>query len=138
MANVTPPVAIAAYTAAGIAEADAMKTGFIAWRLSLAGFLLPFLFCLNPALLGRGDTGEIALAVVTATLGAFALACAVQRYFMGNLSWAKTVLLFAGSILMLHPGIETDVAGCALILLCLFTQWRMARKNGKENREGAA
>ena len=59
MANVTPPVAVAAYTAAGIAEGDSMKTGLVAWRLSLAGFLMPFMFCINPALLGQGSTGEI-------------------------------------------------------------------------------
>ncbi|MDR1534819.1 MAG: TRAP transporter fused permease subunit [Planctomycetota bacterium] len=124
MANVTPPVAIAAYTAAGIAGSDAMRTGFIAWRLSLAGFLLPFLFCLNPALLGKGDAGEIALAIVTATAGSFALACAVQRYFKGSLSWPLTILLFIGSVLMLMPGLQSDLVGCGLIAGCLYVQWR--------------
>ena len=128
MANVTPPVAIAAYTAAGIAKADAMRTGFIAWRLSLAGFLLPFLFCLNPALLGRGTWGEITQAIITATIGAFALACAMQRYFKGALSWLMTILLFIGSILMLHPGTESDIVGCILIIGCLGLQIVRAKK----------
>ena len=127
MANVTPPVAIAAYTAAGIAGADAMKTGFIAWRLSLAGFLLPFLFCLNPALLGKGDAGEIALAIITATAGAFALACALQRYFKGTLSWPATIALFIGSVLMLMPGLVSDIVGCVLIVLCLGYQTMNAK-----------
>ena len=127
MANVTPPVAIAAYTAAGIAGADSMKTGFIAWRLSLAGFLLPFLFCLNPALLGKGDPGEIALAIITATIGAFALACALQRYFKGNLSWPMTIALFIGAVLMLMPGLQSDVIGCVLIVFCLGMQIYRAR-----------
>lgn len=71
MANVTPPVAVAAYTAAGIANADAMKTGLIAWRLSLAGFLMPFMFCINPALIGKGAPAEIVMAIVTALIGSF-------------------------------------------------------------------
>lgn len=128
MANVTPPVAIAAYTAAGIANADAMKTGFIAWRLSLAGFLLPFLFCLNPALLGKGEPGEIALAIVTATVGAFALACAVQRFFKGPLSWPVTIALFVGSVLMLMPGLRSDIVGCVLIAVCLGMQIVRSRR----------
>lgn len=128
MANVTPPVAIAAYTAAGIAGADAMKTGFIAWRLSLAGFLLPFLFCLNPALLGKGEVSEVALAIVTATVGAFALACALQRYFKGNLSWPASIVLFVGAVLMLVPGLPSDIAGCLLIAFCLGRQIVRSRR----------
>ena len=128
MANVTPPVAIAAYTAAGIAGSDAMRTGFIAWRLSLAGFLLPFLFCLNPALLGKGDAGEIALAIVTATIGAFALACSLQRYFKGILSWPTTIALFVGSVLMLMPGLHSDIVGSVIITICLGMQFARAKR----------
>lgn len=115
MANVTPPVAIAAYTAAGIAESDSMKTGLTAWRLSLAGFLLPFMFCINPSLLGQGGIVKIGIAVVTALIGSFALASAVQRYFFEKLSWIKTILLLIGSISMMTPGSKTDIVGILLI-----------------------
>ncbi len=128
MANVTPPVAIAAYTAAGIAGADSMRTGFTAWRLSLAGFLLPFLFCLNPALLGKGEISEIILAVLTAIIGAFALACALQRYFKGMLSWPVTIALFVGAVLMLMPGLHSDIIGCVLIAVSLTVQTVKSRK----------
>ena len=115
MANVTPPVAVAAYTAAGIAKGDAMKTGFVAWRLSLAGFLMPFMFCMNPALLGKGTNGEIILAIMSALIGAYGLATAVQRYFKGNLSWPKTIVVLLGSVSTMMPGIKSDIFG----LICL-------------------
>ena len=128
MANVTPPVAVAAYTAAGIANGDAMKTGFIAWRLSLAGFLLPFLFCLNPALLGKGTPVEIGLAVVTALIGSYGLATGVQRYFKCNLSWIQTSVVLLGSVGMLMPGAVSDVIGVVLIALVYATQIAKERK----------
>ncbi|MPM37384.1 hypothetical protein SDC9_83998 [bioreactor metagenome] len=115
MANVTPPVAVAAYTAAGIAEADSMKTGLTAFRLSLAGFLLPFMFCINPALLGQGSLGEIAWAIITALVGSFGLATAVQRYFKGNLNWPKTLILLVGSVGMMVPGAMSDFIGFACL-----------------------
>lgn len=133
MANVTPPVAIAAYTAAGISGGDAMKTGFVAWRLSMAGFLMPYLWCLNPALLGQGTAGEIAQAVVTALMGTFALACSLQRYFKCAMSWPVTVLLFLGAILMLHPGLVTDIAGIIIIVVCLYYQILKAKKHGADS-----
>lgn len=115
MANVTPPVAVAAYTAAGIAEADSMKTGLVAWRLSLAGFLMPFMFCINPALIGQGTTLEIIAAIITALIGSYGLATAVQRYFKGNLSWPQTIIVLAGSIFMMVPGTATDLIGVVCI-----------------------
>ena len=115
MANVTPPVAVAAYTAAGIANADSMKTGLVAWRLSLAGFLMPFMFCINPALIGQGTTVEIILAIATALIGSYGLATAVQRYFKGNLNWLQTIIVLAGSIFMMVPGTMTDAIGIVCI-----------------------
>jgi TRAP transporter 4TM/12TM fusion protein len=128
MANVTPPVAVAAYTAAGIAKADAMMTGFIAWRLSLAGFLMPFIFALNPALLGQGSPGSIVLAIITAVIGTYALACAVQRYFKGKINWILTIVLLGGSLAMILPGIVTDLAGLVIIVM-VFTYQIIRAKN---------
>ncbi|MDO4268508.1 MAG: TRAP transporter permease [Eubacteriales bacterium] len=128
MANVTPPVAVAAYTAAGIAESDAMKTGLTAWRLSLAGFLMPFMFCINPALLGKGSTAEIILAIITALAGSYGLATAVQRYFKGKLSWPKTILALAGAVCMMMPGSVTDVIGLACLAVVYGAQIMHARR----------
>lgn len=128
MANVTPPVAVAAYTAAGIADADSMKTGLTAWRLSLAGFLMPFMFCINPALLGQGTTVEIILAILTALIGSYGLATAVQRYFKGRLSWLQTIIVLAGSIFMMVPGSVTDVIGIVCIAFVYGTQIAKEKK----------
>lgn len=128
MANVTPPVAVAAYTAAGIAEGDSMKTGLVAWRLSLAGFLMPFMFCINPALLGQGSTLEIVMAIVTALTGSYGLATAVQRYFKGNLSWIKTLVVLAGSVCMMMPGTATDLIGIVCIGVVYGIQITNARR----------
>ena len=128
MANVTPPVAVAAYTAAGIADADAMRTGLIAWRLSLAGFLMPFMFCINPALIGQGSGIDITLAIVTALIGSFGLAAAVQRYLKGNLSWLLTLAILAGSICMMMPESLTDVIGIVLIGAVFGVQTLRAKK----------
>ena len=128
MANVTPPVAVAAYTAAGIAEGDSMKTGLVAWRLSLAGFLMPFMFCINPALLGQGSTVEIIMAILTALIGSYGLATAVQRYFKGSLSWLKTLVVLAGSVCMMMPGTSTDLIGIVCISLVYGVQIANVRK----------
>lgn len=127
MANVTPPVAVAAYTAAGIAHADAMKTGFTAWRLSLAGFLMPFMFCMNPALIGQGTMLEIIVAIITALIGSFGLAASVQRYFRGSLSWLKTLIVFAGSIFMMMPDMLTDITGIILVAIIIVHQSMKAK-----------
>ena len=129
LANITPPVAIASYTAAGISGADAMKTGFVAWRLSLAGFILPFLFAFNPALISQGQPMQIVQAVFTATVGIFGLACAIQRYFKGNLSILKSGLLLLGSLSMMVVGTFSDLLGAAIIILILGTQFIKAKKS---------
>ena len=96
--------------------------------MSLAGFLLPFLFCLNPALLGKGTPVEIGLAVVTALIGSYGLATGVQRYFKGNLSWIQTAVVLLGSVGMLMPGAVSDVIGVVLIALVYATQIAKERK----------
>lgn len=78
---------------------------------------MPFMFCLNPALLGKGTNGEIILAIISALIGAYGLATAVQRYFKGNLSWPKTIVVLLGSVATMMPGIKSDIFG----LVCLGT-----------------
>lgn len=120
LANVTPPVAIAAYTGAGIAGADPLTTGFIAARLALAGFILPFMWVYNPSLLLIGSPWSIAAAIFTAMAGIAALASGVQGYFFGLLApWYVRAILLAGSLALIKPGIATDLVGFSLIGLAL-------------------
>lgn len=122
MANVTPPVAIAAYAAAGIAGADAMRTGFTAWRLSLVGFLLPFMFALNPALLAQGSLTDIFISVTITIVGIFALAAMLQAYFLGRLYFWQRVILFIGSLSLLFAERVSDTFGLILVSFIFIIQ----------------
>lgn len=122
MANVTPPVAIAAYAAAGIAGADAMRTGFTAWRLSLVGFLLPFMFALNPALLAQGSLTNIFISVTITIVGLIALAAMLQAYFLGRLYFWQRVILFIGSLSLLFAERVSDTIGLTLVSFIFIIQ----------------
>lgn len=123
LANVTPPVAIAAYAGAGLAGADSTKTGLIAFRLALAGFILPFIWVYNPALLLQGDGFSIAVAILTAVVGILSLAAAVQGYLLGaNATWYQRVMLGAGALTLIKPGLVTDGLGASLIAAAVLTR----------------
>lgn len=126
MSNVTPPVAIAAYAAASLAGASLSQAGILAFRLALAGFLLPFMWIYNPALLMLGDLLNVTWAVVTATAGILLLAGAVQGFaFVWVLLWHERVLLLAAALSIIKPGLLTDAAGAALAGLAMASLlWR--------------
>ena len=96
---ITPPVAISAYAAAGIAQTNAMKTGFQSLKLGLAGFIVPFLFLYSPSLLLQGGVWHIVLNSVTALLGIAALAGGLIGWFFMDLSiWLRGVFLACLSV----------------------------------------
>jgi TRAP transporter 4TM/12TM fusion protein len=134
MSMVTPPSALAAYAAAMIAGADIMKTAFTAWLFSLSGYLLPFMFALNPALLMVGAAWEIVLATVTATLGVMALGAAVAGQLRYRLSaWERGALLLAAAVLI-HFGLVTDLIGLALVTAVLLRQYSTSRRGAPSSR----
>ena len=116
ISTITPPVALAAYAAAGLAKADPMKVGWIAVRLGIAAFIVPFMFVYAPELLMMGDWKWILWCFVTATIGCYALARAVQYRSAPIL---ERVLLFVASLLLIIPGLVTDVIGFALMIVAL-------------------
>ena len=117
MSLVTPPVALAAYAAAVIAKADFWQTGWESSRLGIVGYIVPFIFVYQPALLLHGSTGEILLAATTAVLGTIALAGAMSGYFFGNVTWWQRVVLGMGSITLIYPGWKTDLLGIVLVAI---------------------
>ena len=119
MSMVTPPVGLAAYAAAAVGGADYWKTGWHAARLSIVGFIVPFLFVYHPALLFRGPWQEIALAAISGTIGTFALAAAIVGYLFADARWWERILLGGGALLLMTPGWETDLIGLAMIALPL-------------------
>jgi len=117
MSLVTPPVALAAYAAAVIAKADFWETGWESSRLGIVGYIVPFIFVYQPALLMHGSTGEVLLAATSAVLGTVALAGAMSGYFFGNVIWWQRVLLGVGSITLIYPGWQTDLLGIVLVAI---------------------
>ncbi len=114
---ITPPVAIAAFAAAGIAGADPMKTAWQACRLGIVSFLIPFMFVWNRNLILVGSLGDILLTAITAIIGVALLASGVEGYLPGGrINWASRTLVLGSALLLLLPGWETDLAGLAVIV----------------------
>ncbi|HUF51810.1 MAG TPA: TRAP transporter fused permease subunit [Longimicrobiales bacterium] len=117
MSNVTPPVSLAAYAAAGMADAPPMRTAVTAMTLAGAGFIVPFMFVYGPPLLLIGSMGEIMLAIATALLGVTALAAAVIGQARAPLRAWERMLAFAAAIALIFPGWITDGIGVMLFAI---------------------
>jgi len=127
-ADITPPVALAAYAGAGIARSDPWKTGLAAFQLGIAGFIIPFMFVCAPELLMIGSWPGILLAVCTATLGVVCLAAAVQGCLMIETAWYERIALMAAALLLIKPGWMTDLAGLTIFVLVFLAQTLKKRK----------
>ena len=134
MSMITPPVALAAYAAAGLAGADPIRTGVEACRFGWSAFVVPFLFVFSPTLLLIGSPGAIALALVTAVLGIWLASIAVIGYFVRPLgSWMRALFGFAGLMALIPAGafagaIITDAVGAALGAVLIARELGLARR----------
>lgn len=120
MAQITPPVCVASYTAAGIADADAMKTGIRGMLFALVGFLVPFVFVYNPAILMQGSFLEIAIGGAQLLAATYFLAMTVAGFFKGQMSIIERVGTFAAAMLLMTPENITSVIGIVIGLAVLF------------------
>lgn len=129
LADLTPPVALAAYAAAGIARSEPNATGFFAVKIAFAGFLIPYIFCYNPALLMIGASNlEIAFIVLTAAVGIMALSFAGVGYWLRYLHIWERLILLAGAIALITPGVTTDLVGVGSMALVFVLQKLMPGK----------
>ncbi|MFO7152730.1 MAG: TRAP transporter permease [Bacillota bacterium] len=129
IADITPPVALAAFVGAGIAKANPFKTGIEATKLAIAAFLVPYVFVYNPSMLLIDVTaGDIILIVITSIIGIIGVGSAVSGYFLTHQSFLERIIFFVGGLLMVIPGIETDLMGLGLLLLGYLIQRRKAKK----------
>ena len=132
LADITPPVALAAYAAAGMAGSDPFKTGNTAFRLGLAKVLVPFVFVFSPSLLlvAKGFTlYDFTVTFVGCVLGIVLLAAALSKYFLVEMSRPEQLLFVAGALLMIAPGLLPTLIGAAIALPVLLRQvgaWRRA------------
>ena len=111
---ITPPVALASFAAAGMAQADPWKTSWIALKMGLATFIVPFMFFYAPVLLMKGDWADIVQATVSASIGVWFLAAATEAWFGGKLANPLRVLMFVAALMLIHPGTVTDLIGLAI------------------------
>ncbi len=115
-ADLSPPVALAAYAGAGIAGAEPMKTGATAVKLALAGFLVPYIYVYNPMLVLVGfQPLPFTLAIITAILGVFLLGMGSIGFYKMKLDWWQRILCFGGALSLLIPGIQTDITGLVIL-----------------------
>jgi TRAP-type uncharacterized transport system fused permease subunit len=123
ISSITPPVAPAIYIACAIGRADVWIGGYYAVRLALAGFIVPFIFVYGPELLLIGDTVSIIWACVTAVIGTICLAGGAMGYFLKRAHWWERLVLIAAALLLIKPGIKTDLVGFGLLGIVLMTQY---------------
>ena len=128
-ADLTPPVALAAYAGSGIAGSDPMKTGVTAFKLALAGFLVPYVYVYNPMLLFIDVVPmQMIQAIFTALLGVFLLAMFTIGYFKAPIAWYLRLLAFGGALALLVPGTMSDAGGIAVLVLIYLIQTAKAKR----------
>ena len=130
VADITPPVALAAYAGSAIAKAPPMKTAFNATRLAIAAFIIPYIFAFNQAMLFI-DTRpiDVILVVITSTLGMLSISIGMIGYFIKDMGLPFRILCVAGGLLMIYPGTVTDLIGVAiLVTVFLVEKMELGRK----------
>ena len=133
VADITPPVALAAYAGAAIAKSNPMKTGLVATKLAIAAFIVPYIFAYNPVMLFENVDGwwHIVQISITAVMGLFGIAAALNGYLYRHIHWLLRLVLVAGGLGMMIPGTLTDVIGFALVAAVIVYQKLTAKKHGE-------
>ncbi len=123
VADLTPPVALAAYAGAAIAQANPMKTAFTATKLAIGAFIVPYVFALNPAMLFIDtEVGEVILICITSLIGIFAVSASLEGYFVACMKWYERIMSAVGGLLLIYPGIVTDSIGLGLVAIVVILQ----------------
>ncbi len=129
VADLTPPVALAAYAGAAIAQANPMKTAVTATKLAIGAFIVPYVFALNPAMLFIDtEVGEIILICITSLFGIFAVSAALEGWFLCHMKWYERIPSLLGGLMLIVPGIATDVIGLGIIAVVVVMQIITVRK----------
>lgn len=137
-ANITPPVALASFAGAGIAQGDPMKTGWQSLRLALAGFIVPFMFVYNPHMLmiETANVGvmaktfplpnviDIVSVVISSIIGVLGLSASVEGYFKQPMAIWQRIILAIGSLMLIVPELTTDLVGIAIVAAMILLNYR--------------
>lgn len=123
VADITPPVALAAYAGSAIAHSNPFKTGVTATRLAITAFIIPYIFALNPAMLFIDTTAvEVVRIVITSLIGIFGIAAGMEGFMFTRMKWYERVPAIAGGLLLIEPELLTDLIGVALIAVVVVIQ----------------
>ena len=129
VADITPPVALAAYAGAAIAKANPIKTGLTATRLAITAFIIPYIFVFSPSMLFINTTAaEVVRIVVTSCIGMFGLSIGLEGFMMKKTSLPERLMAVAGGLLLIWPGLVSDLIGFALIVAVVVLQILGSRK----------
>ena len=129
VADITPPVALAAYAGSAIAKSNPMKTGINASKLAIGAFVVPYIFCMNPAMLLIDVTAfKVIQIIVTSLIGIFGVAAAMNGYLFQRLSWPFRIVICVAGLMMMDPTLITDIVGIVLMAFVLTYQFLAAKK----------
>lgn len=128
MSAITPPVALAVYAAAGLAKSDLWDTGWAAVKIGAAGFIVPFMFVYEPALLMIGEWPRIVSSAITATAGALMLAAGLHGFLLARATRLERLMLLVAAFTLIKPGWITDLIGLTLALIVIALQWPRREK----------
>ena len=129
VADLTPPVALAAYAGAAIGQANPMKTAMTATKLAVGAFIVPYVFALNPAMLFVDTNAlEVITICITSFVGIFAVSASLEGYFLTNMALWQRLLAAAGGLMLIVPGLGTDTAGLVLVALIAVLQISASKK----------
>lgn len=128
VSSITPPVAIAAYAAAGLTKADPIDIGFKACRLGIIAFLVPYMFAYQPALLMIGTWYEVISAAVSAIVGTIVLAASLEGWLIGRIRIVERIFLAAAGLCCIYPGTITDIIGIAIITVVVLMGYKRNKK----------
>lgn len=129
VADITPPVALAAYAGSAIAKSNPMKTAFNASRLAIAVFIVPYIFCFSPALLIIDTTPvEVVRIVITSLIGIFGVSAGLEGYLKTNMNVLFRLAMVVGGLLLIMPSIITDIIGVAMVAAIVVLQYISSKK----------
>ena len=130
VADLTPPVALAAYAGAAIAGANPMKTAVTSTKLAIGAFIIPYVFALNPAMLFiNTNAWQVILICITSLVGMFAVSASLEGYFLHHMKWFERIISVAGGLLLIYPGVVTDAIGLGLVSVVVVIQLLTKKKN---------
>lgn len=134
VADITPPVALAAYAGSAIAGSNPLKTGVNATRLAIAAFIIPYIFALNPAMLFIDTLWyDVVLIIITSLIGMFGISAGLEGYMIRSLRFYERILVIAGGLMLVIPGWISDVIGLVLVGATIMLQIVGAKKTNKQS-----